>query len=197
LILYSPQILLGQTEKLFDHRCSNAFGMHTGAGRRHHRLQLRHVREPRRVASALGGAPGQLCAELHRHAGGSKAFADGLRAIGAGLDYLSSSRALELELIQPHMAQKPVLRGEVGAQALTFKWALAGDPIGCNFVMSGNHAVWPRPWAELPCGLARSCTVTPGGSRAFVDGLRASGAAAGEAGEVVEEGGGGGKREPL
>ena len=30
------------------------------------------------------------------------------------LGALSSSIELELELIQPHMAQKPVLRGEVG-----------------------------------------------------------------------------------
>ena len=62
---------------------SRRAALQTGGGRRHHRLQLRHVREPRRVASALGGAPGQLGAELHRHAGGSKAFVDGLRASGA------------------------------------------------------------------------------------------------------------------
>ena len=40
---------------------------------------------------------------------------------------------LELELIQPHMAQKPVLRGEVGARALRVRsvsreeaWASVG-----------------------------------------------------------------------
>jgi hypothetical protein len=52
--------------------------------------------------------------------------------------------------------------------------------------MLGNRAIW------LPGGLAWSCTVTPGGSKAFLDGLRASGATAGEAeGAVAEKGGGG------
>ena len=46
-----------------------------------------------------------------------------------------------------------------------FKRAVAGDTIVCNIVMFGNRAVWPRPWAELPGGLAWSCTVTPGGPR--------------------------------
>jgi len=35
------------------------------------------------------------------------------------LGALSSSMELELELIQPHMAQKPVLRGEVGCACVT------------------------------------------------------------------------------
>jgi hypothetical protein len=72
----------------------------------------------------------------------------------------------------------PMLAARHGA----FKRALAGDAIVCNFAMFGNHAVWPRPNAELPGGLAWSCTVTPGESKACVDWLRASGAAAGEAG---------------
>ena len=45
---------------------------------------------------------------------------------------------LELELIQPHMAQKPVLRGEVGARALRVRsvsreeaWASAGVQGAC------------------------------------------------------------------
>ena len=38
------------------------------------------------MASALGGAPERLGVELHRHAGESKAFADGLRASGAAAE---------------------------------------------------------------------------------------------------------------
>ena len=41
------------------------------------------------------------------------------RAPGRVLGALSSSMELELELIQPHMAQKPVLRGEVGYACVT------------------------------------------------------------------------------
>ena len=34
--------------------------------------------------------------------------------LGRGLGLVLEAPPLELELIQPHMAQKPVLRGEVG-----------------------------------------------------------------------------------
>ena len=42
---------------------------------------------------ALGGAPGRLGVELHRHAGESKAFVDGLRASGAAAEEARASGA--------------------------------------------------------------------------------------------------------
>ena len=51
---------------------------------------------------------------------------------------------LELELIQPHMAQKPMLRGEVGARALRVRSDVRGHgqvrlckALGCARVVVG------------------------------------------------------------
>ena len=41
--------------------------------------------------------------------------------------HTSKSSELELELIQPQMAQKPVLRGEVGARALRVRLVSGGE----------------------------------------------------------------------
>ena len=71
-----------------------------------------------------------------------------------------TTRSLRL-LFPVSLCPPPMLVARHGA----FKRALAGDTIVCNFIMFGNHAVWPRPWAELPGGLAWSCTVTPGSPR--------------------------------
>ena len=69
---------------------------------------------------------------------------------------------LELELIQPHMAQKPVLRGEVGcacvAREVSVEKGGMGDDVdvaaGVNYVeraLGGGHGALlrRRPWGAV------------------------------------------------
>ena len=55
---------------------------------------------------------------------------------------LEVTRRLELELIQPHMAQKPVLRGEVGARALRVQSVSRED----TWASAGVHGAWVGRW---------------------------------------------------
>jgi len=48
-------------------------------------------------------------------------------AAEAAVDAADEARVSELELIQPHMAQKPVLRGEVGCACVGVRVKTAGD----------------------------------------------------------------------
>ena len=48
-------------------------------------------------------------------------------AAEAAVDAADEARVSELELIQSHMAQKPVLRGEVGCACVGVRVKTAGD----------------------------------------------------------------------
>ena len=60
-----------------------------------------------------------------------------LRGGPQGAPFFLASLELELELIQSHMAQKPVLRGEVGARALRVRSDVRGlklPPVGPHYL---------------------------------------------------------------
>ena len=67
-------------------------------------------------------------------------------------------RELELELIESQMAQKPVLRGEVGVRALRVRsvsregaWASAGVQVQGAWVSGcGCEADWGVLWSQRP-----------------------------------------------
>ena len=65
----------------------------------------------------------------------------GVKPIGACCG-VRSLLELELELIQSHMAQKPVLRGEVGARALRVR-PVSREEAGAS---AGVQGAWVGGW---------------------------------------------------
>ena len=93
--------------------------MRKGAwGRQYGEMRLALMR-----AGNKGGALKTYC-HYRRHLFKLQAHCD----VQAGARTSIRNSELELELIQSHMAQKPVLRGEVGARALRVRSDVFGTP---------------------------------------------------------------------
>ena len=60
---------------------------------------------------------------------------------------------LELELIQPQMAQKPVLRGEVGARALRVR-SVSREEVWAS---AGVQGAWVSASSKARVGIKQAC----------------------------------------
>ena len=74
---------------------------------------------------------------------------------------------LELELIQTHMAQKPVLRVEVGARAYAYHACMAQKPIRQDYghTVEALCAAPPEVLSHSPSQMPLSCPVAPQAAR--------------------------------